>query len=281
MVKIERLPSYLSPSALMAADKMPNTFFLSRLIADPLVKEPQSLAAAVGSAFDYYIKMKLIEEKFKHKKVLLPEIKKGIETNIEESFRAGKRAFKSYIESAYNEKEFTNVELHISGLLEGGVPLFGKLDATCYDLRGDNNTIPFDWKVTGYTAESSISPPPGYFRLWEGIRPKPKHILYDPEMPFETINESWATQLCTYGWLMDKPFGIPFHARVDILVWKNGGIRCITQYRGVLTESFQNIVSYRYKRLWNLLNTGEFINLLASKTDEDLIWIAAKQETWY
>ncbi len=280
MVKIERLPSYLSPSSLMAAEKMPNTFFLSRLISDPLIREPQSLAASVGSSFDYCIKMKLMEEKFKHKKVLLPEIKRGIETNIDESFRAGKRAYKSYIESAYNEKEYANVELHLNGLLEG-VPLFGKLDATCYDLKGDNSIIPLDWKVTGYTSKSTTSPPPGYFRLWEGICPKPKHKLYDPEMPIETINESWATQLCTYGWLMNKPFGKPFYARVDVLVWKNGNIRCITQYRGVITESFQNIVVHRYKRLWNLLNTGEFVNLLASRTDEELIWIASKQETWY
>lgn len=277
MLKIERLPSYLSPSALSTAEKMPNTFYLSRLISDPLKREAQGLAAAVGSAFDYYIKMKLIAKKFQHKTDKLPEIKTGIETYIDEAFRAGKRAFRSYVDTAYCEEIYADVELWLNGLLEG-VPLFGKLDATVFD---EGKVIPFDWKVTGYTSNTATSPAAGYYRLWEGVFPKAKHDLYESDIPFEIINEGWATQLCTYGWLMDKPYGTPFHAKVDVLVWKNGSIRCIAQYKGLITENWQKLVLYRYKRMWDLLNSGEFIKLLDSTKDENLVWIASKSERWY
>jgi len=286
MVKIERLPSYLSPSALMMAEKMPNTFFLTRLINDPIERDEQNLAAAVGSAFDYYIKMLLIEKKFPHKEKYLEELKKGIETNVTEAHTAGKKAFQIYA-NIYNPNEFNNVELQLHGSLDVGnknnaIPIFGKLDATVIDIKRDpNKVLPFDWKVTGYTSKEGTSPCPGYYRLWEGIRPKAMHTNYYEDIPIETINENWATQLCTYGWLMDYKIGTPFYVRVDQLIWKNNTIRCIAQYRALVTPSFQDQVYYRYKRIWNLINSGEFIKLLASDDDENLIWISAQKENWW
>lgn len=279
MLKIERNPSYLSPSSLMQAESMPNTFYLLRLIADPIKREPQQLAAAVGSAFDYYIKMKLMEDKFQYKKVLLPDIKTGIETNINEAFIAGKIAYRAYLDSCFNIANYADVELHLDGLFNG-VPIIGKLDAIVI-VSGSSKAIPFDWKVTGYTAKTTMSPKPGYYRLWEGIRPKPAHKIFTDDISFEVIDKKWATQLCTYGWLMDYPIGIPFSVRVDALIWKDKKIRCIAQYRGWITEAFQQQVIIRYKNLWNSLEDGSFIKNLASSKDEDLVWITSKSETWW
>lgn len=285
MIRIEKLPSYLSPSALMHSETMPHTFYLTRLIADQVEREPQEMAAAVGSSFDYYIKMKLIEDRFPFKDKYLPELKNSVEivglANKDEAYGAGKRAYNAYVRcGAYNPDEFHNVELHLDGLVEG-VPLLGKLDSTVLDLKGDKiKVIPHDWKVQGYTSKSNTSPNKGYYRIWDGVTPKPAHKLYEPEIPFEVIDPKWALQLCTYGWLMGYKVGEPFYARLDALLWGATNIRVIAQYRGLITPGFQKIVMDKYKRLWKELNDGSFLNRLEA-TEEDLVWIASKQERWF
>ena len=282
-MRIERLPSYLSPSSLMQAENMPNTFYLTRLIADRMEREPQGLAAAVGSAFDYYIKMLLFEKKFGHKELKLLELKKGIETNIEEAFRAGKSAFRTYKESAFNLEEYYDVELSLQKDIEG-VPLLGKLDASCKDIRSNDaykKVIPFDWKTTGYTSKSTTSPPKGYYRKWMGTMPKPSHKLFEPEIPFELINKKWSVQMCTYGWLMGYEVGEPFYGRIDVLIWNKGVVNQVTQYRGLITPEYQRLLIERYKKVWNDLTTSNFLDRLGSKTDEDLVWIASRDESWF
>ena len=90
MLEINRLPSSLSPTACMQAISQPNTFFLTRLIDPPYEKEPQSLAMAVGSAFDMMIKLHMIEQDgFEEKEVFLKELKDGIEGHHVEAHQAG------------------------------------------------------------------------------------------------------------------------------------------------------------------------------------------------
>ena len=276
MIRIERLPSLLSPSALMMAEHMPNTFYLTRLISDSIPREKQSIAAAVGSVFDYYIKELLIKEKFKHKLKMLPEIKKGIERKEEEVFRAGLVAFNTY-EKIVKIDEFTDVELHITKEIEG-VPVTGKLDA---QVNYQNENIPFDWKVTGYTSQSHISPLPLYYRLWEGIRPRPCHKDYTESIDFEKISENWATQLCTYGWLLGKTKYKDFPAKIDTLIFTNKVIRCIAQYKGIITKQFQEKVAQRYQNIWQELKDGSYLKRLVSTKSLNLIWIASKNEDWF
>ena len=293
MLDFEKLPSYLSPSSLMTAEDMPNTFYLNRLINDKMDKDPQGIAAAVGSAFDYFIKAKLVETKFPYKADILPLLKEGIETNKAEALRMGSKAYSAYVESAYEEDEYENIELRLTKEVEG-VPLTGYLDATSKIITTEDYNeifqstmtyndivIPMDWKTTGYSSKSPVSPPPGYFKMFEGLMRRPSHDDFHPDMPFETINPKWATQLCTYGWLMDYPVGTPFHARLDTLVWKNNAIRCIARYYGLISERFQEHVMMRYKRLWKSLMDGSFKLLLKSQDDENIIWLASKLETWY
>lgn len=278
MLKIERTPSYLSPSSLMMAENMPNTFYLTRLVLDPMLGVPQPLNAAVGSAFDYYIKVKLVEDRFPHKAAYLPEIKKGIETNIDEAFSAGKKAFNSYIERAYNKDEYADIEIHNNGSFEE-VPITGKLDAKILDQE-TNLTIPFDWKMSGYTSKTGISPEQGYYRLWDGLRPKAAHKIYSTNILMNHINERWAFQTCTYGWLLGLPMYKPFPTRIDQICWRNGTVRTAL-YRGWITEEYQREVIMRYKKVWNSLLDGSYINNLASSRDPDLVWIAAKNESWF
>ena len=277
MLHIERRPSFLSPSALLMAENMPNTFYLTRLVADPIPRQPQALSAAVGSAFDYFIKVLLINEKFPNKKELLPDLRNGIETNLEEAFRAGQTAFNAYT-NIFNIDDFTDTELHLSKVIEG-IPLTGKIDAL--SDYGGGIIIPFDWKVMGYTATVTTSPPPLYYRLWEGIRPRPCHKDYIDGISFESIDTNWATQLCTYGWLIGIPIYKEFPARIDALIFKNRTIRCIAQYCGWITKSFQYSVMQRYRNIWTEVNDSSYLKRLVSTKSIDLVWIAAKNEIWY
>jgi len=133
----------------------------------------------------------------------------------------------------------------------------------------------------GYTSKTTTSPPPLYYRLWEGIRPRPAHKKYRDGISFEQINDKWAVQGCTYGWLMDFPIGKEFPFRVDVIIFKNKLIRCIAQYCGWITKDFQFRLLQRYRNIWKEINDGTFLNRLASTTDENLIWIASLDEAWF
>jgi len=283
MLKIEKYIQYLSPSALITAENMPNMFYLNRLIYNKLPKEPQALNAAVGSAFDYYIKSNLMLSKFQDKKHILPNLKKGIETNQDEAFTAGKIALNAYT-NVIDLDKFTNVELHIIRPIEG-IPIMGKADASTndpLDTDTDNiNEYPFDWKVMGYTSTTSISPPPKYFRLWENSRPRAAHPRYVKDISILEINNYWATQLTTYGWLLGIPIGKPFPVFIDAIIFHNKFVKSIAQYRGIATSKYQEILVLRYKQVWNSIIDGSFIQRLASTKDEDLVWLAAKEEKWY
>jgi len=278
MLEIERLPSFISPSALMQAQTQPNTFFLTRLLNDRDPREPQSLAASVGSAFDYYIKVELMQEKFKHKADLLPQLKNGIENNNVEAHQAGKRALNFYKMGAYNIDEIHDVEIHTNGSVEG-VPLYGMLDASTWDEEYDME-CPFDWKVSGYTSKSGISPKPGYYRLWDGNRPKTSHKKYYKDMPFDIIDPKWALQLCTYGWITGVPLGTEFPGFIDMLSWRKTKVRT-SKYRGIITEEFQENTAREYVRLWKELQDGTFIDRLASPSDIEFVWHASTKESWF
>lgn len=287
MLKIESLPSFLSPSSLIAAERMPNKFYLSRLIKDKVEREQQFLAAAVGSAFDYYIKLKLME-KFPDKRKYLEELKKGIETNITEAFRWGKNAYDIYTMLAFDENEIHDIEIHNNICIEHRgvkIPLYGKLDASAYyKLKQLNMTIiiPFDWKLSGYTSIDTISPHPGYYWSCEnGLMLKGKHKNYHEKMSFENINKDWAVQLCTYGWLLGIKPGTPFPARVDMLCFGRQNKLTIVKYCGWITTDFQERVALRYHNIWVSIMSGDFINRLVSKTDDNLVWLKSKDETWW
>jgi len=278
MLKIEKIPQYLSPSALMASENMPNSFYLNRLIHNKMVREPQSLAAAVGSAFDFLIKSELILTQFTNKKHLLVDIKKGIETNQDEAFTAGKIALNAYTK-VIDLNIFHDVEIHKQVEIDG-IPIMGKLDASISN-PSIKYSFPFDWKVMGYTSKNPISPLPFYKRIWKGIRPLPCHKEYSKGIPFENINDKWALQLCTYGWMLGIPFSIEFPVYIDVILFINKIIQSIVIYEGIITKKYQELVISRYKNLWHSIINGSFIQRLASSYDEDLVWIASKEEEWF
>jgi hypothetical protein len=278
MLEIERMPSYLSPSSLNAIEKMPNKFFLERLCIDRDMREPQSINAAIGSAFDYLIKEELIQKKFPQKTYMLKEIKKGVENNQVEAWEMGRRAFLFYKSHGLNKDEYVDVEMHWSKTIEG-VPLLGKGDSV---VEHNEIVIPHDWKITGYNSKST-SPAPYYYKRYteHGRGGNLPHKKYTYGVSMENINLSWATQTATYGWLMGKPLGEPFMARIDQVAFKGEWPNVCTNYLAQLTHEFQTKLMERYKVAWNSLRTGSFLNRLASTHDKNLIRIASFSEKWF
>jgi hypothetical protein len=277
MLKIEKMPSYLSPSAISKAMKEPNTFYLTRLIEDKLPREPQGLPAAVGSAFDYFVKIYIAEQKFPDKIEFCKGLETGIESNVTEALNAGKRLLKVY-SAVCNLEEIVDVEVHGSKSIEyrgKSIPFFGKLDATSFYRE---KVIPFDWKVSGYS--SPQSPKQGFYRQWKGGLPKGAHAKYREDLPFEEIDPDWAFQLCIYGWLLGYPVGTPFYARIDQLTIRNADIT-LSQFRGVITEQFQTIAWDRAWMVWEAITSGRFIKMLASSRDVNLVYMASLDESWF
>lgn len=282
MLQINKIPSYLSPSAVTKAIKMPNSFYLSRLSGLDVPRESQALPAAVGSAFDYLLKVHMANTKFQNKKHIVDKMMEEVEDHQSEAILAGRRLLNTYLTSAYDVKEFADIEVHNSHIVEyrdKKIPMFGKLDATSHGSGSfEGSVIPFDWKVSGYCSDQS--PKQGFFRSWKDGRPKVRHDLYREDMPFESIDVDWAFQLCVYGWLIGYKVGEPFQVRIDQLSYRQGNIT-VTQYRGVISEEFQILTFNRAYQIWEAINSGSYVRLLASTKDANLVWLASLRESWF
>jgi hypothetical protein len=245
-----------------------------------LPREVQSLAAGVGSAFDFLVKTELVE-KFHEKKGLVKKLFGQVDKenkDFHEAWEGGRKSMANYKSSgvfAFMKNGFTDVEKNIYGSVRG-VPLYGMLDA---EYKG----VPFDWKVSGYTSKSGVSPKPRFYRIWDNGMPKPAHKKYEgADMPWEDIDEKWATQLCTYGWLIGKKIGEPFEAYIDMLCWgKERQKMRVAQYRGLITEEFQIEVRNKYVQIWKEINDGSFVQRLASDKIYALIESEAINENWF
>jgi len=280
LLEIERYPSFLSPSALLMAETSPNKFYINRLSALNIEKEPQTLAAAIGSAFDYYIKEKIITDKLQHKILILSELKKSIE--VKEANNIGKEIFNKYLENVpFDINEYQDVEIckHIGlNLMEffnikSIVPIYMKIDAI------KNNKI-HDWKVSGWTSIMGTSPKPGYYCIWDNGRPKSCHENYYENIELQEIDVNWATQLCTYGWYLGL-MGKKFLVTIDLLCFNNRNELRVAKYQAWITPEFQKSVATRYALLWQSILTEKFLDRIVSHNDINLVFIASQNETWW
>lgn len=306
MLPVEKRPSYLSPSSLKQIEHEPNKFYLTRMAPDPWPKDPQNIAAAVGSSFDVMIKNYLINKKpgvldsFPEKEEVFKRLLDGcydeqdrnkysemnffdafFEMSVEEQHRneakgAGLKICRFYVEILPMLKtQFADVEIHRNfTLFNQFVPLFMKLDA---NVKDRNILIPHDWKVMGYSSQASPKPGYAYIVGEDGVL-KPPHAKYREDIPFDEIDVDWASQLATYGWGMGKVPGMPFMAQIHAIVLRETGMR-IAVYYGEITAEFQKQLIARYKKAWDSINDGSFVRSLGP--DRCLVEATAMNERWY
>lgn len=302
MLPVEKKPSYLSPSSLKMFEHEPNKFYLTRMAPNPMPREPQSMAAAVGSAFDVMIKNYLLNSRKcmhqgaptkeeVHKRVLsgvkadldriseLPFMDAFFELSVEPHCReeakgAGLKIAKFYVEQLPKfDLTFMNLEIHREfTLFNQGVPLFMKLDSSVLDKSKE---IPFDWKVKGYSSDAS--PVAGYAMIVgeDGVM-KGAHEKFG--LPMDQINEDWAMQLATYGWGLGKIPGEPFMAMIHSPVLRSTGMR-IALYYAEITAEFQKKLIERYREAWHSIQSGKFVRSLGP--DRGICEIAASTERWF
>lgn len=292
---------YLSPSSLKAIEGMPNRFYMERLAVPPLKRDPQSIAMAVGSAFDAILKV-YIAEKGAFVETLRQRLIKGIYNeadrvayancplnklilelcvepqNRKEAYEAGQYLFTKYMSNGYSSLKFLDIEIHrnFNLAVNGGVvPIFGKADALVADPEDEDYKSPLDWKVSGYGSESGKSPLPGYKWRWDsGLRTGP-HEKYVSDLPMEAISDEWALQLCTYGWMSGIPVGRRFRGIIDMFCIRKTKL-CVARYIGMIGEEYQERIAQRYSNAWRSLQDGSFMDRVASHP----LLMEASMESW-
>lgn len=277
-MEIMNQPSFLSPSSVMQLRSNPNRFFLERMAIWPKTKEPQSLPAAVGSAFDAYCKLyiadkynidlktKLIDAMWdadSRSYYINHDVSKIIlHTNIEpdnreEATPIGKHLFSKYKIAAVDTITFTDIEIKKQFKINN-VPVLGILDAVIIDDKTKLN-IPFDWKVSGYGSTSGVSPKPGYYCSWDKTGSKGPHKKYYEDMPFDSIDDKWALQGCLYGWEIGLPYGEPFPFVIDGIFLRSHSYK-IARYRGIITPEFQAYVAKIFIDAWEEIKSGKILD---------------------
>jgi hypothetical protein len=271
-------------------------------------REPQGLAASIGTAFDIMIKIEVASKMgwgdLLRNKVKCPEnesiynylVRKNIlEENIKKALVEGHSIYKYYLSVlpielhrigiSWHDLELTR-QFYIPGL-EGSIQdilAYCKGDGAFSYLIDNIDTVelPMDWKVTG--SASKASPTQRYEMIYDDLGiPKGPHKLWCNDIHMDIINIDWATQLCFSGWQLGYPTQLKdlkvFTGVIHNLVCDSttGKIR-LAVYRGLLTTDFQASVIKRIQNMWVDITTGKFYQ---RHKDIDLTSMMALQETWW
>jgi hypothetical protein len=304
--------THISPSSLKKFEKQPNTFFMEKILDPGWQRDEQGLPAAIGTVFDIFVKLWLISE---YNKDLLSIFKNRINcsedknifnylidnniTNKEYKAKAlqeGALIYAYYKETLLKNNivpDFYDIELLNQVYLPNNIgnlqtiPTFCKGDACLNNhVKKDNlnhlEPLPLDWKVIG--SGSKASPRKYYQAIFDDLgNYKGPYKGYYKHIPFQDIDEDWATQLVFTGWQCGKPTYpeemFPYLGYIHCLVCDtySGNIR-LAIYEGELSIYWQQRVLQRCRNMWNAIQSGEFYNKYKYVT---LTSMMALMETWW
>jgi hypothetical protein len=268
-----RTPSRISPSALARFEKDRESYYLTYCAEPRTPRPPQSKPASVGSAFDAFVKGRLMKDIFGND--MTEEL---FETQVEDHVKdfareAGQYCMEQYeasgayqdlidlLEGAQGEPQF---EFDSEIVLEGDLHIAGKPD--CQFIHRDGAHIILDWKINGYCSKSAVSPSPGFAICRDGSGwKKPSrsngdsHRLYKPvefmgldvnEYYMEKISIDWADQLAMYGWMAGEPVGSQnMVCIIEQGVCKNNGDKPLMRFASHVTRVSVEHQKELYQRL--------------------------------
>jgi len=233
-----RTDKKISPTSLHLWESDRDGFYEKYLSEAPRVREPQTDAMTIGSAFDAFVKCSLHGHLFGHdgdgeydlkalfeKQCQVPELRPW-------AWEAGKYAFDCYrtwgcydelLRELQQSEDDPQFEFTLTGTVEG-VPLVGKPDL----WYRKNVQVIYDWKVMGFCSRHPQSPKKFYKTCrdcWGTDRAKPTrgfkgepvaHKGYE-EIDhhghkigghfLEAVDKKWADQIAIYGWMSGGPVG--------------------------------------------------------------------------
>jgi hypothetical protein len=266
-LKVEKELKHLSPSAIGNAKNQPNTFYLNRLVLDALPREPQSLAAGVGTAFDILIKRHLINDKNIYCPIEMEEIEASLQNEEirEEAFKAAEELMKMYRNSrlvaltkwVQIEGVFAQ-EYTFNGRC---IPLICKLDAVVYDKEYGFD-VPLDWKCSGYTSEKGVSPKPKFKDKFDGKTWVGPHKDYTTNMHVTELPADWARQFTLYGMCLNKlnhrPDWTEFPVHVHHPIFNGTGKKpMVAVYRAIVTSDFQREIWEEVCQIWDSIKEDD------------------------
>jgi hypothetical protein len=216
---------YLSPSSFMEYNTCSWKFINKRLMGRPKALDTQGIPAAMGCAFDVYMKRYLARQlKIDNRpdleiNTLLSSVSIPDTSLREEILEQGKSLAMKYIDLGFTKRllseglsdvevdKFLTMPLHPDfshmvdrdGHLIPDLRLFGKLDCV---ITQENLLIPHDFKIRGYKSKSGYSPTPGY-KMYITSDGKTKEYHTKHECPIDELNERWAIQLTIYAWMLN------------------------------------------------------------------------------
>lgn len=249
-------PIYLSPSAFMLWRDCPYKYWL-KYISGWKFPDQQGIPAAVGSAFDLFVKRWIaakINISSEHKlqpEVLLENIQCPDEQK-EEILRVGKNLSDFYQKLGLADRLMREnpVDLELEGYitLPNGVTILGKPDG-CFEKDGE--FIPFDFKVRGYGSKSAYSPTQGY-RYYITNTGITKEAHAKAGIPMEKLNESWAIQLAMYYWILNGRCVVdrPIPAAIEEVVFNSTGF-VFSSIRTTISPSFLQWLLDELKNCWD------------------------------
>lgn len=251
---------YLSPSSISEFENCPFKFYLKRMSDKPWPEFRQSMPAAVGSAFDAFVKNGCAarlglgtDERFSLKTLLSSSVE---EHNRDTAVPFGKLLYSQYLKQGMMDRLFSagmaTVEVNPEAVLvdsENSIPIKGYPDA----IMADGTIV--DWKVQGATSKSGASPTQGYTYGRRGPSVLAPHKKAG--QPLELLNSGWARQLTIYSWMasglcMDRPI----HVRIENVAVRPTG-PTFTTIETTVSVGFQEELWKDINRIWQAVIEGE------------------------
>lgn len=290
----------ISPTSLATFYKDPKRFVDTYVLGGQRMAQTKPMA--IGSAFDVYIKLFLLDET---EEWFQKEFNRSVEKPHREwALVEGKKVFEMYQKSG----ALNNLMTEIAGaevqcefktkhdvIYEDGysVPLRGIPDLMF--LKGDLGLI-VDWKVTGFMTKAS--PAHGYASCYKDGFNLGAHRSMSP-MRYKgvllglgaNIREDWMTQITMYTWAA-LPQGCEPIVGIDQLAFKNlsgkyqkGGERelRVAVFRTEINEEFQTDLKARLRKAWEMISCGHyFSDKTKEENDERMAFLenADEQTLW-
>ena len=300
---------YLSPTSISQWYEDRTEFYLQRLAAERPPRFPQTKPMAVGSAFDAYIKSKLVKDLFGEVRPEF-ELQTIFEAQVEEQNRdwaklAGAHVFNQYVKSgaladlmlelshATHEPRFEFTVTDDVAIRGGAVPLLGKPDV--YFITRDSEHVIYDWKVNGYCGKRATSPKPGYTVIrggrTSGLAHKDCQIMtkggidVNIATTLEVVDASWAAQLSIYAWILGEDVGAQFITGIDQIVAKPNGTDYpelrIATHRCHISKEFQTDLEDKIHKMWEQIKLGHIFDDMSRKDSDERCAVLENQHNAY